>query len=76
MGQVTIYLDSETEKKLNNAVKKTGISKSKWISESIQEKTATTWPETVKEIAGAWGDLPSSEKIRTEMGEDVEREPI
>ena len=76
MGQVTIYLDKETEKKLKNAVKKTGISKSKWISERIKEKTATTWPETVKEIAGTWGDLPTAEKIRAGMGEDSDREPI
>ena len=76
MGQVTIYLDKETEKKLKNAVKKTGISKSKWISERIKEKIETTWPETVKEIAGIWGDLPTAEKIRAGMGEDSEREPI
>ena len=68
--------DKETEKKLNNAIKKTGISKSKWIAKRIKENTDTTWPETVKKIAGTWGDLPTAEKIRAEMGEDSEREPI
>ena len=38
MGQVTIYLDSKTEKKMNSIVKKTGISKSKWISDLIKQR--------------------------------------
>jgi hypothetical protein len=76
MGQVTIYLDNETEKKLNLAVKKAGISKSKWIAEKIQEKISTTWPESIREIAGAWDDLPTAEEIRADMAKDNEREPI
>jgi hypothetical protein len=76
MGQVTIYLDDHTEKKMLNIVEKSGLSKSKWISELIQEKASTTWPENVKNLAGAWKDLPSAEDIRSEMGADVERELI
>ena len=44
MGQITIYLDSETEKKMINTVKKSGKSKSKWVAELIREKTAGSWP--------------------------------
>lgn len=43
-------------------VEKSGISKSKWISELIHEKTSTTWPENVRKLAGAWKDLPSARK--------------
>ena len=76
MGQVTIYLDSETERKMQKITKKSGISKSKWIAEMIKEKTATTWPETVSSLAGAWADMPLAEEIRKKMGRDVSREPV
>ena len=76
MGQVTIYIDENTEKKMMNVVKKSGISKSKWISQLIREKIATTWPENVVRLAGAWQDLPTAEEIRASMGEDSPRELI
>ena len=76
MGQVTIYLDSEVEKKMNNMVKKSGTSKSKWISNLIKEKTASSWPENIVKLAGAWSDLPTAEEIRESYGKDVERESL
>ena len=76
MGQVTIYIDDKTEKKMANMVEKSGISKSKWITELIREKTATTWPENIIRLAGAWKDLPSAEEIRAKMTEDSNREVI
>ena len=76
MGQVTIYLEPEIEKKMNNMVKKSGMSKSKWISNLIKEKTASSWPENVVNLAGAWSDLPTADEIRKSIGEDVERESL
>ena len=76
MGQVTIYLDSETEKKMSNIVKKTGVSKSKWVSDLIKQKITTTWPENIVKLAGAWTDLPTAEEIRKTMAEDADRESI
>lgn len=76
MGQVTIYLDSETEKKMSNVIKKTGISKSKWISDLIKQKMTSTWPENIVKLAGAWTDLPTAEDIRKNMAEDADREAI
>jgi len=76
MGQVTIYLDSETEEKMNNIVKKSGISKSKWIAALIKEKTASTWPDHIFGLAGAWQDFPTAEEIRQGMDQDVKREPL
>lgn len=74
MGQVTIYLDNETEKRMLNVVKKSGLSKSKWISDLIKQKTASTWPDSIVELAGAWKDLPTAEEIRDDIGVDVKRE--
>ena len=76
MGQVTIYLDSEGEKRLNSMAKSSGMSKSKWISNLIKEKTANSWPENVAKLAGAWSDMPTAEEIRKNMGRDADRESI
>ncbi len=76
MGQITIYLDTETEKKMHNMIKKRKVSKSKWIAELIREKTSNTWPESVIKSAGAWKDFPSAEDIRNNIGKDVKRESI
>ncbi len=76
MGQVTIYIDADTEEKMTNMVKKSGISKSKWIAQLIREKTATTWPDNVRKLSGAWGDFPTAEEIRADMGTDSNREPL
>ena len=76
MGQVTIYLDSETEKKMINTIKKSGKSKSKWVADLIREKTAGSWPENIINLAGAWSNLPATEEIRKKMGRDVKRESI
>lgn len=76
MGQVTIYLDSKTETKLLNIVKKSGISKSKWIADLIKEKTSSSWPEHIYDLAGAWKDLPTAGEIRAGSGKDAKREPL
>jgi hypothetical protein len=76
MGQVTIYLDSKTEQKMKNMVKKSGVSKSKWIADLIKEKTANSWPESIARMPGTWTDMPSAEEIRKIMGKDTDRESI
>lgn len=74
MGQVTIYIDEDTERKMLKMIQKRGVSKSRWIAELIREKAATTWPEKVAKLAGAWKDLPTAEQIRRGMGKDARRE--
>jgi hypothetical protein len=76
MGQVTIYLDTETEKKMLDMIRKSGQSKSKWIADMIREKTRTTWPDNIIQLAGSWQDFPSLEEIRQDIGADTEREPL
>ena len=76
MGQVTIYLDDNTERKMRNMVEKSGISKGKYIAQLIREKTATTWPGNVIRLAGAWKDIPTANEIRETMGTDSIRELI
>jgi hypothetical protein len=76
VGQITIYLDSELEKKMRAYVKSTHISQSKWIANIIEEKINNEWPESVINLAGAWKDIPTAEEIRQTEGTDVRREEI
>ena len=74
MGQVTIYLDAESEARLKASAKARGIPVSRWIAELVREKTDTEWPEAVRQLAGAWADFPNMEELRSRQGEDVKRE--
>lgn len=76
MGQVTIYLDDEVEKKMVEAAQSAHLSKSKWVASLIKDKLATEWPESVVRLAGAWEDIPLAEEIRAKQGEDIKRESL
>jgi len=76
MGQVTIYIDGETEKRMIASARAAKVSKSKWITDLVREKVAREWPPMVRELAGAWEDFPSAEELRSEAGNDVEREKL
>lgn len=76
MGQVTLYIDNEMEERLKAAAKAAGVSQSRWVSDLIRAKTATEWPASIVQLAGAWaeGDFPSLEEIRKGLPPDVPRE--
>ena len=76
MGQVTIYIDEETEKKMIAFAKAKNVSKSKWVTEVIREKVAKDWPASVRELEGAWEDFPSAEELRSDGGQDTKREEL
>ncbi len=75
MGQITIYLDNEIEKKLKMAAKASQKSVSKWVASIIKEKVSTEWSENITKLAGSWkDDFPSLKEIRSTQGVDVKRE--
>ncbi len=76
MGQVTVYLDDDTEAKARAAAASKGVSLSKWIAERIARGARAEWPAFVRELEGAWGDLPSTEQFRKRQGKDVPRERL
>ncbi|MCB2183542.1 MAG: CopG family transcriptional regulator [Desulfobulbaceae bacterium] len=77
MGQVTIYLDNETENKLKKAAQSSHLSVSKWVAGIIEEKIATEWPQDVVNLAGSWkDDFPTIEEIRSGVGQDSARKGL
>ena len=76
MGQMTIYLDAETERRMAQRAKSQGMSKSKWIARAIESSLANDWPGSVREMAGSWTDAPALEELRDNLPPDRERAEI
>ncbi len=75
MGQLTLYLDNETEERMKAAAKAAGISLSRWVADLIRAKTATEWPDSLVKLIGTWASgFPSLEEIRAGVPEDLPRE--
>jgi len=76
MGQITIYLDDETERKMKRVVQSQRISQSRWVAERIKEGLREQWPESVRRIPGSWQDAPVAEVLREDLGADNRREEL
>lgn len=76
MSQITIYIEPKLEKKMSQTIKKSGISKSRWLSNLIRKECDGNWPAEVRNLAGAWSDFPTLEEIRNKNGKDAPREPL
>jgi hypothetical protein len=73
MAKVTIYLDQMTKEKACDAARSQGLSLSKWITERIRKSIAIDWPQSVRELAGAWSDFASIQKPIKRSGRDAKR---
>jgi hypothetical protein len=73
MAQVTLYLDEDTAEKVKKAARQAGLSRSRWLVRLVQERTATEWPQAVKDLAGAWADLEPAKGLRRRTGRDARR---
>ncbi|MGE0492240.1 MAG: CopG family transcriptional regulator [Vulcanimicrobiota bacterium] len=74
MGQITIYLDDELEKKLRAASERAKTSRSRWIADVIRQHLDNEWPAEVREAAGSWGDFPESDRLRSGMSYETREE--
>jgi len=74
LPQVTLYLDGDTAERLRKAAKQAGLSRSRWLAMLVREKTATEWPQAVKDLAGPRADLEVTKGARRRTGRDVRRE--
>ena len=73
MAQVTLYLDEKTAERMKTAAKRAGLSRSRWLARLVEERTATEWPQAVKDLAGAWSDLEPANFLRRGIGRDSRR---
>ena len=73
MAQVTLYIDEDTAAKLKKAARHAGLSRSRWLAKLIQQRTATEWPQAVRDLAGTWDDLETANGLRRRTGRDTRR---
>ena len=68
-----VNLDDDTEAKARAAAASKGVSLSKWVAERIERGVRAEWPAFVRELEGAWADLPSAEQPRKGQRKNVPR---
>ena len=73
MPQLILELDDETAEKLRRAAEREGLSESQWLARLLSDRMER-WPLEVRELAGAWPDLPDADALRRELGDDAPRE--
>lgn len=71
--QLTLYLDNETEALAKAAAAANAMSVSRWVAQTIQEKTLTHWPKAVRDAAGAFPDWPLAQNAGVD---DIPRETL
>ncbi|MDD5578130.1 MAG: hypothetical protein PHY16_02475 [Methylobacter sp.] len=74
MKQLIVEIDETTEARIIIAAKTAGLSAQQWLKRIIDEKTVSSWPDSVKALAGSWQDVPFAEELRSGEGQDVSRE--
>ena len=63
MAQLALYIDEQLAERLAKAVKASGKSKSKWVSEAIERELKDHWPEGFFDLAGSWEDDVGPDEI-------------
>ena len=74
MKQLLLEIDETTEAKINAAAKTAGLSTQQWLQKIIEEKMATTWPNSIKALAGIWQYAAFAEALRDTEGLQISRE--
>lgn len=63
MPQLAIYIDDKTQKKIDQAAKREGKSRSLWVKEAIVQKIEGGIPESWFNLWGSWEDTRSTDEI-------------
>ena len=74
MKQLIVEIDETTEARIITAAKTAGLSAQQWLKRIIDEKTVSSWPDSVKALAGSWQDATFAEELRSGEGQDISRE--
>ena len=72
MAQLALYIDERLAERLEKAVKASGKSKSKWVSEAIEKELGDHWPEGFFDLAGSWEDDVGPDEILKRIRQDQE----
>ncbi|MGB7297702.1 MAG: CopG family transcriptional regulator [Burkholderiaceae bacterium] len=63
MAAVTIYLDAQTEKLVAANAEASGLTKSRWIAQALQNQVNEVWPDQSLNFAGSFPDFPLRDEV-------------
>ena len=67
MTQLVLELDTDTALKLQEAADRAGLTRDEWLVRLIEGRLSGNWPESVKQLSGAWPDFPDAETLREQI---------
>jgi hypothetical protein len=73
MAQLAIYIEDQLAKRLDNAAKSSGKSKSKWVADAIKRSLQDQWPEGFFDLAGSWKDDVGPDEIMRKIRSGMEK---
>ena len=73
MPQISLYIDTDTDRRMRKAARAAGVSRSKWAADAIQRKLLDEWPAEFLELNGAWPDFPTADELREPLADDAPR---
>jgi len=74
MGQLSLYIDEETLKKVEDAAKSQNVSISKWITNRIKKSFQTSWDDQFFDLFGAIKDESFQRPDQPAFEQDSKRE--
>ncbi|MEK7748302.1 MAG: hypothetical protein AAB300_04435 [Nitrospirota bacterium] len=73
MPQISLYIDENTLKKVENAALRRHMSLSKWVVEQIRRQVAPIYPKEFENLFGSITDETFMEPIEINRYVDIER---
>ncbi len=67
MSQLAIYLDAATSRRLDEAARRDGVSRSAWVREAVQARLHNRLPDSFFDTFGSWEDDREPEEILREI---------
>lgn len=76
MAQLTIYIDQDTIRKIENAAAENKVSVSRWVRDRIETALKDQWPASFSRLFGALAETDFKEPEELDYENDVPRETI
>ncbi|MES0489037.1 MAG: toxin-antitoxin system, antitoxin component [Leptospirales bacterium] len=76
MGQLSIYIDNETLKKVEQAAENESVSVSKWITSRLKNSFQTNWDESFFSLYGSINDSSFKRPEQISYEHDSKRETL
>ncbi len=73
MGQLTVYMDNDTLKRIGAAAKREGESISRWVKKRLLSAFRKTWPEGYFDLFGSLKDERFERPKQGHFSQDTRR---